>query len=324
MLLRAIFLLCCSVSLWAQTKALGPLRFGEKNPFYRLYATPRAESGALLPAGAWSVFSDLSHSNVFERAANNAFAQDFDMEITTLNLGLRRAFTKWEFGAEVSFDSYAGGFLDHTIQEFHSVFGLANDDRDEVPNDRFAFGLLDLQNRQLLQASDKEQWLLGDLVLHAKRQLRSEPDRNMSLWAQLRVPTGEEDVNSSGSISANVGLAWQRSWTKWHMYTNLSAIWINPSEPRSAIVNDAAIYGMFALERHVWRNWSALVQLDGGSPYVDGTGLSNLDDPPLNFVLGLQTQFGQAWHWQLGFSEDLLADGPSVDFSVETSLRKTF
>jgi hypothetical protein len=322
LLLRLLVFFIC-LPVLAQPGS-GPLRFGEKNPLYRLYATPKGEVADTLPAGKWSFETLLSHSNIFERAQNDRFSQDFDLEMTTLNLNLKRGFGSWEVGGEIFFDSYAGGFLDHTIQEFHSIFGLANDNRETVANGRYAFGLVDLSDLTVLQGSEKEQWLFGDTTLHVKKRLLQSDTDVLSFWAQLRVPSGEENVNSSGNISGNIGLAWRRSYQKWHLHGNLSAIWLNPDEPRSRIVNDVAIYGMFAAERQVFGKWSAIVQLDGGSQYVDNTGLTNLDDPPLNFILGVQTQFASSWNWQFGFSEDLLADGPSVDFSVETSLRKTF
>lgn len=322
MLLKSIAFFCC-LPLLAQTTSLGPLRFGEKNPFYRMYATPRAESADLIASGTWVWETGLAHSNVFERSSNNRFQQDFDLEITTLNLGIKRRIGAWEVGAEVNIDSYDGGFLDHAIQEFHSIFGLANDDRDTVPNNRFAFLLIDREQAAILQRSDEDQQF-GDVILHAKRSIRQAADRSLSVWGQLRVPTGEEGVNSSGEISGNLGFAYRRSYSKWSMHANISGVWLNPDAPQDAIVKQAAVLGMFAVERKLWRNLSLLAQLDGGSAYVGGTGLSNLDDPPLNFILGIQTLLAKKWHWQLGFSEDLLADGPSVDFAIETSLRKVF
>lgn len=322
-MLRSVAFFVCCVSLLAQEPA-GPLRMGEKNPLFRMFATPKAEMAALLNVGQWSFETSLAHSNVFERQDNSAFRQDFDMEITTLSYGVRRGFGKWEVGLEFVADSYAGGFLDHTIQEFHRVFGLANDDRDTVENGRFAFQLLDLQNGAVLQESAKDQWVFGDTLLHIKRRLRKTETSALSFWAQISTPTGREDVNSSGDLSGNLGLAWQKSFTNWNMYANVSGVWLNPSAPRDAIVEDAAVYGMFALERHLIGSWSALAQLDGGSAYVNNTGLDNLDDPPLNFILGVQSRFAKQWLFQFGFSEDLLADGPSVDFAVEAVIRQTF
>lgn len=74
---------------------------------------------------------------------------------------------------------------------------------------------------------------------------------------------------------------------------------------------------------------SAVVQLDGGTPRLKGTGLEEWDGVPLDWVMGVRGdvpvgRFASPFFWQAALSEDLRAVGPSVDVSFWFSVGVRF
>ena len=62
-----------------------------------------------------------------------------------------------------------------------------------------------------------------------------------------------------------------------------------------------------------------LVQFTGSERYTVPTGVRNMDSSPINFAVGGAGVLG-GWEWQVSFAEDLPANSPSVDFTLDVQV----
>jgi len=300
-------------------ETLGPLRVGERNPLFRRFYMPRAEPAAPAAAGTWTVELGGDYANVFERAGDGVFFQEFDMEALLGDLTLRRGLPGgWEAGADLQIHHYERGFLDPWIQDFHDAFGLANDTRDEVDDGGYRF-LLERLGEAALLDTPRQKAAFADPILFAKRALGS----RWSAKAAVKLPLGEDAI-STNKIDAALEALYHRDWGRWRGHFQLAAITVNAPDVLADIARDAALFGMAAVERALGPRWAAIAQVDANTPLFADTGLETLDEPPVNLTLGLAGAWGRHWRWQAAFAEDLIAKGPSVDIAFHFRLARTF
>ena len=299
-----------------------PLSIGERNPLYNKFYVYRAQPLDLAAEGTWQVHGQLSYSNIFERAGNEAYLQEFDFELTSLRLDLRRGLNrKWELGLSLPFNHYSGGFLDHFIQEYHNAFGLPNDTRDQVPDNRYLFALSSSDGELLFQVP-KQSFEVGDLEIYTRFGLGDGTRIGLPLTLKLalKVPSGEDSANL-GQTDAAVELAGHKNFQKSRLFLSLAAVFLGRPEVLQDLTRGQAGGFILGFQRSLGKKnlaWSA--QLDGGSSYFKNTGLSTLDRGPLNLALGLTglTRGGQSWQFSL--VEDISGDGPSVDFTLHFAM----
>jgi hypothetical protein len=93
----------------------------------------------------------------------------------------------------------------------------------------------------------------------------------------------------------------------------------------SPVTRDVSEFFTVTAERELWwENTAFLAQLGGSSAYVRRVSGGDLRGVPLNLVFGLAGVTEDRWGWQLSFAEDILADGPSVDFTVDLEVSRLF
>jgi Protein of unknown function (DUF3187) len=146
----------------SNSNLLGPLRVRDMTPFNLLRLDMLPAHAVSAGPGSWAIEADLSFSNTFVMSDNvREYLQgraepspltEADAQ-AILGLGEDAYYVDGEFGLlEVTFHyrvmrrtsvymtlsaySFAGGFLDGTIESFHEGFGLGNSGRDLVGRNR--------------------------------------------------------------------------------------------------------------------------------------------------------------------------------------------
>jgi len=319
------FLLLTALPTAAADDTFGPLRVAERNPLYGLFLTPRLEAAAPLEAGRWRLELGSSFSNIFERAGNDAYYEMIDLEWYAASFSLSHGLNeRWELGCDWLLNTTFAGSLDGSIQDFHHFFGLPNDTRDEVEDGSYTYYLSSVDGI-LRNIPEKQQHRPGDATLFAKYRLRSAASGKAALGLRLalKLPVGD-DAFSSGETDLAIGLlaSGRHRADAWYVSADLVAL--SPPDELEPIMNRAALIVAAAYERRWRRSLSWLVQLDGGTPYFKGTGLTTLDDIPLNLTLGLAGRMPTGPDWQISFAEDIYGDGPSVDFTLDLRLAWRF
>ena len=295
----------------------GPLVVGERNPLFNLFYVPHAEQASPLPQGQWLFEVGNGYANIFERSGNLEYFEELDLEMVTTEIAFRRGLkNRWEIGGRVPFHSFFGGALDHFIEEFHDTLSLPNDTRDERPQNAYNYLFFRYEGPVYAQVG-KQQFEPGGPTFFVKYGLNS---RNpMSLRATIKAPLGDDALDSGKTDVALEFLgATTMGRTRFHAMASLFTL--NAPDHWDGVNNDAALFLSATLERP-WRGLSLLVQLDGSTPYFRNTGLTNLDDPTTNLILGVAGRSGKT-DWQVSFAEDITGQGPAVDFTLALHLKR--
>jgi hypothetical protein len=100
---------------------------------------------------------------------------------------------------------------------------------------------------------------------------------------------------------------------------------LTPPDDVGPVARDLTQFFTLAAERELWWEGTAfLAQLGGSSAYVRRVSGGDLRGVPLNLVFGFAGLTDGGWGWQLSFAEDILASGPSVDFTVDLEVSRLF
>ncbi len=311
--------------------AFGPISLRTQNPVYlqSLGLTPtRAE---VVPEGTFELRLDSAYSNIFERERNaNAFL-DLDMELLRMSLHTMYGLTDdFEIGIEIPLMHFNGGFLDSFIQSYHKFFGFPNGGRDQVPNNQFDY-FLNQGGRQRFRYPSADLGL-GDIVLHVKHQLTGQDSDwpALSIFAEFKFPTGRRCRGfGSGAFDFGFGTALEASYKRIHGHFNAAYYVLGGNAYYEDLMRSEMFSYMIAGEVSLLPNWSVIVQLNGSTPLLQGTGLDQWDGVPLDLVIGFRGEERNLINntdliWQFGFSEDVTSRGPSVDFTVFFSIGLRF
>lgn len=299
----------------------GPISIRSQNPLYLLFLAPRPERARVLKHGELRLAARGPYSNIFEQGSSavSGVTLDLDMELFRPSFLLEWGFLPgWEFGIEVPFIHFYGGFLDGFIQAFHRTFGAPNSGRDRVENDRFSYRVS--QGGQALYATTSQVVQPSDLVFHVKRHLLEEDSHWPALTGTLyiKVPTGNSGRGlGSGAPDIGFNFAAEKNYRRIHGFANLGGVLLGSTDlALDPFLNPFVWSWMLGLEVTAWSHHLSIIgQLQGDGSLFDGTGLQSLDQGNLMLTIGFAGQEGP-WGWKVAFAEDPSGQGPTVDFSA--------
>ncbi len=313
--------------------SFGPISARNQNPVYIQNLTLIARRAEVLPEGTMELRIDSAYSNLFEKSQNANASENLDMELWRLGINMDYGLTRdLEVGIEIPLIETWGGFLDGFVQKFHKLFGFPNAGRELVPNNEFHYRM-DAGGGTLFDYPSSTPFGLGDITLRVKNRLTGEDSDwpALSWFGEIKLPTGSKSHGlSSGSPDFGVGLALDTSWKRLHGYVNVGYYVNGGNSAFESYMRNQAFEFMVAGELTLLPTWSMIVQLQGGTPLLTGTGLDSWDGVPMDLVVGFRGKerdlFGE-WGdliWQAGFAEDITSKGPSVDFTAYMSLGVRF
>jgi|GEM_PF-5475235 len=314
----ALALLAGPAGIAAQGVGNGPFRVPEQHPVYGLFLTPRPERAQLLPTGSLEFAVRTTYSNVFEFARAEAVEATFDYERWTNTAELVWApRAGFEVGIRTALVTGWGGFLDGLVQWYHQRLDLPNGDREDVENGDFEVSLVTRGDSLVSLGSgthvaDPVVWIALPIL---------EGDRALAARVSMKVPVGSDDW-SSNRVDLAVQLDGRRVFTRWAAYGGVAVGTVNPGARLEGYTASSAVSLHAGLERSLGETWGALVQLQGSSPFLRDLGHRELDRAPVNLGVGLTGRTRSGWLWQAAFTEDIRADSPAVDFTIDLHLSR--
>lgn len=226
---------------------------------------------------------------------------------------------KWNLKLDVPLIYQSGGVFDSAISRWHEFFGLPDGKRPLVERNQY-----DVQyayRSQTLVELNEASSTLGDIQIAVARSLIENRQTSMSLWGNLKLPTGNEDkLTGNGATDFSAWLALnQRLSQNWVMNLNTGAVILGASSYKNMPLSDYALYGHIMLGWLVSDNINLKLQLQGHTSYYEKSRLNILGSTYL-LTFGGSININQCNQLDIAFTEDIKVDA-SPDASLLISWR---
>lgn len=317
----------------------GPLRIRDMGPF-RLLRLDMMPDHAIKPsASRWAVELHLSHSNTFAmdkdvstylKARNrrgeinatdganiialsdNAFL--FDGSLGLFQAGLHFGLTdRWSVSASIPMLYYGGGFLDSTIEAFHTAFGFDTFGREYISrNDFQAVAVVDGESLVLLDRPIGGG--LGDPVFSARYWWPLDARSAMTLEIAHKFATHDGvSFLSTGSDDTGVQLAWNHKGDRNAFYTSFAVVNAGGSNIFPDHVRRVVPALNLAWEHKLTEYSNALVQVNASrSMFRAGEADTELTGNVYQVSAGLRHRAGQ-WVWSYALTKNVVNFNNTAD-----------
>ena len=325
---KAIWLcaFCIPVNLLAATgntsqSEFHPFETRDQNLFNQINGQPLPTNAQLnkKQQSLWSNSLIITNALNIESNANENIYLDY--EAYRYNLSYQYGLNdKWNLKLDIPVVYQGGGFLDSAIDSWHAFFGLPRANRPFVENNQY-----DIQYAYQSQTAvdlQETSISLGDIQLAVARSLIENSSTTMSLWASLKLPTGDEDKltsNGAADIAAWLALNQQLS-DNWVVNLNAGTVILGTDNYQGIPLSDYAFYGHLMLGWQATENFNLKLQLQGHSSYYDQSQLLILGDTYF-LSFGTSIDIDQCNQLDIAVSEDIKVDA-SPDASFIFSWRR--
>ncbi|KPV39558.1 hypothetical protein AN478_10460 [Thiohalorhabdus denitrificans] len=292
------------------------------SPVQQVYGLPRDTEPVGAPEGGLRLRLDLDRAShdVLEGGARSGVLFDGETQRTTLSVSgpLPRRLGEWTL--EVPHVAHSGGFLDGTLDIWHSALGLPEGNRGRRPTDELLYVVV--EDRETLLRRDSSASGLGDVALGARFPVAEDDGEGRAVvGVRVEAPTGDPD-----------GLLGSGGWdtSLWAGGTLPGATWLGPGALHGAAGMVAMTGSGVLAELH--RNWAGFLRLAGavrpGSTFtlraqVDvhtpfyRSEVGTLGKPAAEARLGTEVELPAWGRLDLGVSEDLTPErAPDVTFHL--------
>jgi len=302
-----------------------PLRIRNIAPASGIYGEPRALGGDVLASGYELTF-DTEVANNFTSNASGSTLAFFDGETTYLTYGFRQAIAeRFEWGIELPWVVQDGGYFDHSIQDFHSIFGFPNNGRREAKLNKIDYFVSD-KNKVYVDFQDpKNGW--GDARVSGGYQLIRTPERSLAVRALVKLPTGDVDklTGSDGTDFATwVDYTDRDLLARWRVSLTaaVGVIVLGDGELLPQDQNRFAGWGHFGLSYPLADALTLKGQLDYHGQLID-TSVEQLGGAALQGAFGVSWQVTPRFWSDLAMVEDLTS-GSTSDVMLQLLLGTKF
>lgn len=213
----------------------------------------------------------------------------------------------------------SGGIFDSSIDKWHDYFGLPEGQRPGVTHDQYQIQY-GYQSQSLLN-SNESSTTLGDIQIAIARSMFENKTTTMSLWASIKLPTGDEDkLSGNGATDFSTWLALnQRLSDNWLVNLNAGVVVLGNDTYQDIPLSDYALYGHLMLGWLVTNNVNLKIQLQGHSSYYDNSRLDILADTYF-LTFGTAIKINDCQQLDFAISEDIKVES-SPDISLLISWR---
>lgn len=235
----------------------GPLQVKNQFPLFLHLDAPVLESAVMEN----SFSAALSHSSVFVTRNSVTWSVNMDMEITELNLRLRKVIPGlFEFGIDVPIVVSGSGFMDGFLESYHKTFGFPDYGRDSRPANSFLYEVR--RNGTIVVQGRNGDIGIGDLRLTAKREIRRD-DPVISVKADVELPTGSaSNGHGSGSIDTGLALLLDKKISERIIsYWNAGVIFPGVLRAQEDVALRTSFYAGAGIEAALWNHFSLIGQI---------------------------------------------------------------
>ena len=296
----------------------GPLQVKNLFPVFIPAAQPYLEQASL--QDSFSI--NLSHASVYMIRASPEWRSHMDLELTELNLRLRKNIKGlFEAGVDVPVLRAAAGFMDRPLAWYHETFGFPDYGRKKRPHNEFLYDVR--RDGQPVIQGDSGKTGLGDVRFTLKKKITHQ-DPALSILAYTELPTGDaESGYGNGSLDWGIAaLVDKKFMTEAMIYANLGAVFPGDLKAYQTVRLNDFYYAGLGAEYFAFQNLSFLVHcLAQTSPYPN-TGISKIDNTGMLIAFGGR-KYVESGSYELSLTEDLSTAG-APDFIFNLSYASRF
>ncbi len=308
---------CMTLGVAANAQAQEFFPVFNQGSLARNAALPALGSPQVLAAGrqAWYGAVDLSSEYYLDGNARESILEDG--ETARFALTWAHGFGNgYEASIQLPLLNQGGGFMDHSIEQWHKLFGLPNGGRELAPRNQYEFRYV--RDGVTVMDVHESGTRLGDVQLAGGWQWMP----GMALRAMLKLPTGDADQlaggNAGGALWLDYALPFAAQSTL-SGYLSGGASASGSSGPLSTLQNRALGFGGAGLGWQVFNSVQLVGQVYFHSPLYKDTDISGLKKAGGQLLLGLNWRWSQDTLFKLAFQEDVLTSS-SPDFSLHFGL----
>jgi len=306
---------------YAHNHGLGILQIVSQSPAQSL----RLTQPMLIPGdikSGWGTSIQTTWANVCVRGST----LQLDYEILDTVIAATYGFNN-RLGLSVAFDNrnYFGGAMDNFIHEFHDLFNIGHNGRDEVSKNRKVIQRFDQQTGDTVTFSASElnnngvALLLNYNITHGTQ---TWPSLNVFGMARYALNSAEIFNHGNHQVDCGFGLGFAKRWSKrWYTYAAVGytifddyEVRITESDLEPLKFEDYQLTGMFSLSWHYTPTLAILAQY-----LYSGPGIKNvdkLDDPSHEVHLGFRWNSRHYGMIEFALIENVITYNNSPDFGL--------
>jgi len=300
-----------------------------QNPFIQIYTlpSPAPTPAPRVRAWAFSVAADVASNSILEEnTALERVVLDGETYRTTLSIAYSLS-ERLTAELTLPFVAHSGGFMDALIEDWHDLWGLSNDRRDDFVRNSLDFSYAEAgEDRFALRDRDRG---LGDLRLSAEWRLRdaAKAQRSLAVRGGLKLPTGSADA-LTGSGGTDVSLQFlstdNATFSAWNVTLAwmIGGLWLGEGDVLDDMRRDTVAIGSVGLSRPVWRNLIARLQLDGHSAFYDSR-LAPIGSGGLQVTFGGSIELARGGRIDIAMMQNLATDA-IPDLGLHLGWREAF
>ncbi len=250
----------------------------------------------------------------------------FDYEQLQTVLGLAYGFSdtlQFEIGFETR--SRFGGAMDGFIQEFHNLFHIDQNGRDELPKGDFTFDIAPSDGNPGISLTGRDKGIYATSLLFSLQHnvtCGSEKLPALAYAFTLRTELESDDLEGGSPFDFGIWLAASRRFGYFYLYGTLGYTLFGREEFRGIDLNNDQLAGLFAVEWRFNPRASLIVQ------YLVTEGVANdhgdLGSPSNEITLGAKWEVAMGTVLEFGLIENVITLGNSPDFGLHFGITSRF
>ncbi len=304
-----------------------PLYSFNQSPLIQIYGLPAVGEARVLAQDESDLALRLQISNNFTGAQSASEYLVLDGETHRLALAWRQGLGDGrEWGFELPYLWYTGGFLDTYIERFHDSSSLPQGGRTDVPLNRVNYRYV-RHGVNLINVTHPVNGP-GDPRLLGAIQIGSHETSGVAtaLRASLKLPTGKEsELLGSGStdLALWLSLATTHPLDQWNMYGGGGVMYMTEGRVLPLQQRNHVAFATLGISRMIFPHLIVSGQLDAQTPFYDRTHFRQLNSYPVQGLVGARWELVPRKFLEFSISEDLMVD-TSADVVFTLSLILAF
>jgi hypothetical protein len=292
----------------------------DQNPMFQAYYLPSID---LNSHQGWQVSHSVYLTNAFQHNQQGNETLILDVENYRYDFSIAYQQDKWRLSATMPLIFNEGGSFDSAIEDWHDFFGLPQGGRTSRPHNQL--DIIYTRNGQTLFSQTQPTNDIGDIAVSLSYSL-AKTDKNLSTISfAIDLPTGSEK-NISGNEAVDVALWLSQAYrpSKLTSLYGLFGVSLPGQGGQLEPLQESAVWvGQIGLEHTFFPDWSAILQFDAHTAFIEGSQLRALGHS-LQVQLGLRVkQISENYDIDLFFSEDILV-GSAPDITIGVRLYRSY